>query len=155
MSDYSQNFPAVTCRWFKKMNNTDAQQPRSKTEKITHNLRLNQAGFKIDQKRWFRDVLFGELNWQTKNTPKPIESTYPVFNVWIDKERFSKQELRVSYKLSRIANQNNISTVLHWGPLTHTLKSRDFVGYYVAIERLANNEFNLIISPDPTGEFLG
>jgi len=116
---------------------------------------LAQAGFKVDQKSWFREVLFGKLNWQTENAVKPVESTYPIFNVWVDEEWLGKQELRVSYKLSRIANQNNISTVLHWGPLTHTLKSRDFVGYYVTIERLANNEFNLIISPDPTGEFLG
>ena len=77
-----------------------------------------------------------------------------MFNIWIDDEYFGRQELRVSYKPARVANQNNISTVLHWGSLTHILKLRNFVGYHVTIEQLTNNEFNLIISPEPIGEFL-
>lgn len=105
--------------WSKaKLSNSDALRVSSGTN-ITGNIRLAQGGFKvnnvlIDQKKYFREIVFKDLKW-TNPKNNSYEESYTKFQVIILGNNLGLHSLKISYDPKRIANQNNTPTWLHWG----------------------------------------
>lgn len=142
----------VMKRWFKKMPASDAQHPPSATSAVTGNLRLTQAGHPIDQTHYFRHDFFAPVAWA--GTPKPagiLEQAVVPFHVVINGSNRGIHNLRVDDAAYREAGQNNHTSVLHWDDLGPELAAADFTGYFVILERLANDSYRLEITPDDQG----
>ena len=110
---------------------TDAQQPPSANTNPTGNLRLAQARFVgvsglIDHRTYFRRDLFGHLPWSTAGGD--MEETPATFRI-IDRGRLLGDfDLRISHAPRRIAHQNNVPTVLHWGGALGAIRAANVIG---------------------------
>jgi HKD family nuclease len=144
-----------TRRWFKQMDNTAAQIPKQPGSSATGNLRLSQSGFPINHRTYFVKELFGGLPW-TLRPDRASESEVEVpFNCTVDGVSLGQVDVRISHDPNRGADQNNVTTLLHWGPvLGPVLRANNFLNFFVTLERSALDEFYLTISPTPTGDFL-
>lgn len=140
-------------RWIKRLDNTAAQQVRSVNSNPTGNLRLSQESAEIDHKRYFREDFFGGLPWAPTEDKDHEQEVLIGFHTWIDGNDYGLQDLRVSHDPRRISGQGNVPTVIHWGTLSPALRSTNYVGLFVSIERTEGGKFNLVISQDPRGDF--
>jgi hypothetical protein len=111
--------------------------PRSdvqRTQAVTGGLRLTQAGWKlndeaIDQTTYFRNTLFGQLEWTVGNlAPKKREAVEVTFHVTILGKTYGEQKLVISHKPSGEAGQSNYTTMLHWKQLGQTIQKLNLVG---------------------------
>jgi HKD family nuclease len=114
---------------------SDAQQVKGKT-KITGVVRLSDASFrldgiKIDRNTYFRNEVFGKLNWvwEKRRNNSPVEVTKGKFNVLINKKSIGLKELKLSHDPDRISDQDNVPTTIHWGTdLISYLKKNNTIG---------------------------
>jgi hypothetical protein len=145
----------VIKRWHRPLDATGAQQPLQVGSNPTGNLRLAQAGHPLDQKTYFRQSFFGSVRWTSQpNTRGVLEECDVPFGVMVGGANLGTLTMRVSHADYRIAAQNNVPTVLHWGPLMATLVATSYVGQTVTLELRANGTFALTIQPMPTGTFI-
>ena len=142
----------VIKRWYKQMDHTAAQQKKNPGSHTTGNLRLNEATFAIDHRRYFYEVFFGGLPWQVA-LDRSIEETWVPMQTVIDGDYVGDVLVRISHAPKRIAGQANVPTLLHWGNLGARLRENDYRNMYVTLERALGNEFALTIAEQPTGEF--
>ncbi len=102
------------------LSQSDAQNVPHGT-KITANLKLSQARFKInnvliDQKIYFRNQIFNHLTWvKTKANSNSYEEAFCSFEVTILGNPVVPFTLKLSHDPVRIASQGNTPTWLHWG----------------------------------------
>ena len=143
----------VAARWTKKMTRSDCGQPRPGSH-TTGALRFTKAGHPIAQKTWFRDVLFSDVSWVPDPTRPGREQAQVRFDVTIDGVKAGTHVLHMKFDPTRDASQNNFTTDLKWGSLTPVIIGTDHVGHWVAVERLEDGSFRLIIEPTAPGDFL-
>lgn len=147
----------VRKRWFKKMSHSDAQQkktPRSNIKGIV-TLGNERRRHPLDPKTYFRDVFFDNVTWTGTRVPKGVKEGADFdAEVIVHGMSMGARRFTVDHQTSRISNQNNVPTWLHWNDLGQYLRSNDHVGEYVSVERLANGTFRVVIDSDPTGPFL-
>ena len=141
----------IQYRWFRKLDNTAAQQVRSPKSNPTGNLRLTQGEFNIDHKVYFRNCFFDKLPWHSNNKKPDEQEVYIAFHVWFADSYLGEKYLRISHYARRIADQGNVPTVLHWGEIGQKLREHNYVGKYITLERTLDSEFHLIISDMPRG----
>lgn len=144
----------VQRRWFKQLDHTAAQQVKSATSNPTGNLRLSQEEAPIDHRLYFREDFFGGLPWTPTEGKDSEQEVVVGFRVWIDGTDHGIQELRVSHDPRRISGQGNVSTVLHWGPLSPEMRGTNYIGLYITLERTTGGKYNLTISQAPRGEYV-
>lgn len=121
--------------WQKRsLSQSDAQRVPEGT-KITGNLKLSQARFKlndlyIDQKTYFRNELFQNLAWvQTKPNNSSYEEAFCTFNISISGNPIGILNLKLSHDSFRVSSQGNTPTWLHWGnALTPILRQNNITG---------------------------
>lgn len=142
----------IVKRWFKKMNRSDAQQTPSGTNP-TGVLRLSQEDFAIDHKKYFKDIFFGQQEWSPTSRDFNIEETWVTMQAVVASDYLGNVNIRISYAPKRVSGQGNISTVLHWGDLGARMRSNNYQGMYVTLERGAGSKYALTIAGQPTGEF--
>ena len=103
-----------------KLSKSDAQRISSGTNP-TGNLKLAQGGFKkdglfVNQQKYFRETVFGFLNWAKTNSKKQsYEETFADFRILILGNDFGIHTLKLSHDPTRVAGQGNTPTWLHWG----------------------------------------
>jgi len=112
---------------------SDVQYPLRENTNPTGCLRLVQAGWKvngegIDQTKYFRYVVFRDLEWWVKRGPPKEELTKVLFDVSILGEHKGQFELEIRHKPSGEAGQRNYTTSLSWGPLGQVIESTDLRG---------------------------
>lgn len=144
----------VVRRWFKHMDSTAAQKPKTANSNPTGNLRLSQERFPFDHQTYFISDFFGGLPW----TPRPgRQSEMEVivsFDTYVDGVSYGELDIRASHDPNRAAGQGNVPTLLHWGPvLSKVLREGNHVGDYVTLERVQPDGFRLVIAAQPTGDF--
>ncbi len=144
----------VEKRWFKRMDGTAAQQPPGSNTNPTGNLRLSQEDFSIDHRTYFRREFFGGQDWRPHRRVEEMEELWLPYEAVVAGDYLGRVNLRISHQPSRISNQGNVPTVLHWGDLGARLRHNNYVGQYVTLERSAEDEFALTIASQPTGAFL-
>jgi hypothetical protein len=110
-------------------------------------LRLTQSeysvnGSLIDQKSYFRDVVFSHLNWQ------PIdgkEMATAQFTLCIQGESKGLFNLEISHKPSWESGQNNYTTGLHWGGATIHIQQNCLIGKDLILSELTCTHFAIDI----------
>jgi hypothetical protein len=131
------------------MKSSDAQWVKQGTNP-TGKLRLAQAKYPIDQRRYFRYQLFGNEAWTSEMRD---ENNYDVaeieFDVTIRDEQLGKLILTVDHAMHREAEQNNVPTVLAWGSkINLILTSKSHIDDWVLIERGKDGSFKLTIQEE-------
>ncbi|RJQ32227.1 MAG: hypothetical protein C4562_04135 [Actinobacteria bacterium] len=100
----------------------------------TGGIRLTQAHFQgpdgltINQTTYFRNVVFGELDWEKQDRHPYNDYADAIFEVTILGKHFGRHSLRISHKPSGEAGQGNYTTLLHWGVLSESIKDSNLVG---------------------------
>ncbi|QDU67313.1 phospholipase D family protein [Engelhardtia mirabilis] len=139
-------------RWCKRLKRSDAQQVPAGTNP-TGKLRLAQARFPIDQQRYFREEFFGDATWaEVERRGTLYEECSVPFSVSIHGVDLGEQVLRVDHASHRVADQNNVPTVLGWGPvLGRHLREHSEVDNWVVIERHEDGTYSLAITDQRPG----
>lgn len=134
--------------WRKQMSSSDAQHLRTSNSKRTGNLRLARGEVNdIDQKSFFREVMFGDAAWSATQTARGIkEEAIIPFEVVIDATDHGYINLKIDHAEYRIARQANIPTWLHWGALSSVLRATNYTGAWVIIERRTDGTYKLEIT---------
>ena len=142
----AQHFSAIACSWCKKLASSDAQQVKAGTNP-TGKLRLAQAGFPINHRTWFRNVLFADLQWTTRvDRQQNYEVANVRFEVRVRGKSWAPLMLSVDHAPHRVAGQGNVPTVLSWGPdLGRELRKTNHIGDWVVITRDSAGHFALTI----------
>ncbi len=136
-------------RWCKELRRSDAQQVRADTNP-TGKLRLAKAKFAIEHQTYFREVFFGGESWAGVERRKTLyeECSVP-FHCTVHGVDLGEQVLRIDHAPHRVAKQNNVPTVLSWGPkLGRHLRENSEVGNWVLLERHEDGAFSLTITDD-------
>lgn len=146
----------VERRWFKKMSNSDAQQKGTPNTQVTGNLKLTEAQLPINHTTFFRYDFFGDCNWASKEVTRGIkEEAIVPFHVVADGGPIGVYSLKIDHAEYRVAAQGNVATWLHWGnDLSRYLRDNSHVGDYVTLERRTDGSFSLVISDEPSGQFI-
>jgi HKD family nuclease len=133
-------------RWFKPLSASDAQQPPTGGTNVTGVLRLTRSDFDIDQTTFFRQTLLRTANWRRATVSgQPAEVADINFEVRIDQRFVGRRRLRVSHAAHREEAQRNVTTVLHWGPLSALLRAQTRTGSWVVIDVDSDGQFGLSI----------
>ena len=144
----------VIRRYFKRMKNSDAQQPPGANSRATGNLRLSEEDFPINNETYFVEEFFGGLDWRPNaRKPNAMEEVWVPMQTVIDGDYLGAVNLRISHQPSRVSNQGNVPTVLHWGDLGARMRANNYVDQYVTLERGEEDNFALTISREPPGDF--
>ncbi len=138
--------PTITARWFKRLDQSGAQQPPNVGTNPTGVLRLTKSVFPIDWRTYFRQQFFGSGNWRrTRVSGQPADEAVVPFEVTIDGRYLGTRRLTVSHAPHREAGQANVTTVLHWDDLMPTLRAKDYTGYWVVLARTDDGRFQLSV----------
>jgi hypothetical protein len=113
---------------------SDAQHPPRSGSNVTGVVRLNQNRLPIDHRTYFRNEFFDDLPW-VPGARAGTEGTVVPFEVIVDGESLGEHRLRVDYNPAREADQNNVTTVLHWDTLGPTLAATNYTDYFVVTEK--------------------
>lgn len=138
----------VEFRWSKRLKSADAQQVAFGTSP-TGALRLSQSGHAIEKETYFRDVFFGQGAWVPDPVKPGLEYTEVPIDVTIHGKHLGPMLFRVDHKLSRAAEQGNVTTVLKWGPMNAILRNQSYIDDWVLLERFADGYRLEITSSDP------
>jgi hypothetical protein len=141
-------------RWFKQLDNSDAQHPPGASSNPTGNLRLSQERLPLDHTTYFRHVFFGGLDWAPVPGRPGLEDLWLPFQTVLAGDYLGAVMLRISYWPKRIEDQGNVPTILHWGDLGARMRGNNYIGDYVTLERAAGGTFALTVAPQPPGGFL-
>lgn len=146
----------VKLRWYKKMSYSDAQQKRTPNTQVTGNLKLTEAQLPIDHKTFFRYVFFGDCEWAGREVSRGLkEEAIVPFSVTADGGSLGVYALKIDHAEFRVASQGNVATWLHWGSdLSQYLKDNNHVNDYVTLEHKADGTYGIMISENPTGDFI-
>ena len=125
---------------------SDTQQPSEKSNP-TCNLRLSQAGYKvdgqkIDQTTYFRNEVFSECKWE--KTEKG-EKTYIPVELEINGKSYGEYKLKVTHELHRESNQDNVTTILHWEDAIQALTENDVTGEDLTSEKNEDGSYKINI----------
>jgi hypothetical protein len=105
-------------------------------------VRLVQADFTIqghtiDQTTYFRNDVFGNLQWQRWRVKPPSERTAVGFDITVLGAHWGVHRLNVSHKPSGEAGQSNYTSSLHWKPLGARIKAANLTGHTLTLYRPA------------------
>ena len=114
----------------------------------TGGLRLVQdkfqvAGTIINQTIYFRNEVFGELNWVIEKQTPLVEIAIRKFEVIILGENLGVFPLKIRHKPSGEAGQHNYTTLISWGELNKSIQEKN----------LTNRLLNLYRFDDATDTF--
>lgn len=116
----------------------------------TGGLRLVQADFQvdgktIDQTSYFRNEVFGNLQW-TASGNSEVSTTS--FNVLINGNSIGVHELQVRHKPSGEAGQGNYTTLISWGEIGEIIKSANLTGTSLTLHYPINKYEPYVIKID-------
>jgi hypothetical protein len=141
--------PVSTQWWSKKLTASDVQ--RKKTGNQRGGISLTQAGRPIKPQTYFRHELFGDAEWASgrNHNGMPLDTAVVNFRTRVLDEDLGSLNFTITDAPNREAKQNNFTSTLHLGPLTHVFKERDFTGAWLTLERESDGGFALSISERP------
>ena len=144
----------VTALWSKRLSDSDALRPPNPKSKVTGALRLGKAGFDIDKETYFIDEFFAALPWaQDDKVPTKSYCVAP-FECTLAGEPVGVHNLKVDHKASRVAKQNNVPTVLHWGSLSAAIREGDYREHWVVLSAFTDGTYSLEIKSEAANEEL-
>lgn len=133
--------------WSKMLNATDAQHPPQKTSAVTGNIRLSQAGNPIDHKSYFREIFFGGENWvEAESGERGYEKCLVEFDVVVNGKAMGLIPFRIDHNAARIADQNNVPTVLKWGSMGSYMRQNNHVNEWLTLTAFADGSYQMLIT---------
>lgn len=145
------SIPTGTIVWRKTLSATDAQrQPGNPTG----DLRLTQARFRIggryiDHASYFRESVFGDLQWTIENQTPLVEVAHVPFQITVLGVSLGVHTLKVSHKPTGEAHQRNYTTGIRWGTLATRIREANVEGRTLTLSAPpagAENRFQIDIS---------
>jgi hypothetical protein len=141
----------VAMSWWRVLSASDAMKKGGDSHQ-RKDVILNKGPHPIDQTVFFRQHFFAGAAWTQRlmrsyqGRPKRTKeiATIP-FDVFISGRHLGNYDLTVDHANSRIAGQGNSPTWLNWSDLGTEIGKNDYTGWYLLLERLANNTFQLKI----------
>lgn len=124
--------------WKKRLVRSDTQ---SQSGHPTGGIRLTQArwqraGELIDHTQYFRNDVFGELEWNVVRENPRVEKATAKFHVLFpDGRDIGEHNLTISHKPSGEAGQGNYTTMLHWSDLGPEVRGADLTGKWLSLSR--------------------
>lgn len=138
----------AVARWSKLLKRSDAQQTPAGTQP-TGALRLSSSGHGIDQTTYFRHDFFDRESWAGDPRKPGTELANVEMAVSVGDRALGLMTFRVDHNPSREAGQNNVTTVLKWGPMNAYLRANDHENDWVLIEKLSDGYRLSIVAADP------
>lgn len=140
---------AIAARWCKLLRSSDAQQVRQGTNP-TGKLRLAKARFGIDQTTYFREEFFGTEEWiEVDRRGTMYEEAHVRFTIARPGHEATNVTLRVDHAPHRVADQNNVPTVLGWGhEIGQWLRNNDQAGRWAVLEKDLDGHYWLSFQAD-------
>jgi HKD family nuclease len=92
----------------------------------------------IDQRHYFRDVVFKDLQWKADPHSPHLERAEGSFEIVIKGINLGKHILKLSHNTdqeSRSYIQHNSITHLHWGAISKLVGKRDLIGRILTLSR--------------------
>ncbi len=107
----------------------------------------------IDQRHFFRNAVFGGLDWQPDARPnrRHLERAQALFKLIIKNLDYGEFELRLSHNTdttSRAYEQRNAMTQVHWGEAAGLVRHRDLLGRTLYLYRDSTRSDHFIIEID-------
>jgi HKD family nuclease len=134
--------------WSKKLNASDAQHPPQKDSAVTGNVRLSQAGNPIDHKTYFREIFFGGENWiGVESGENGYEKCLVEIEVIDNGKNMGLVPFRIDHKAARIADQNNVPTVLKWGSTMGAyMRQNNHIDEWLTLVSYADGTYQMLIT---------
>jgi HKD family nuclease len=131
--------------WTKKLNASDAQHPPQKNSAVTGNVRLSQAGTAIDHKIYFREIFFGRENWKAVESGETgYEYCLVEIEVIDNGKILGVEPFRIDHKAARIADQNNVPTVLKWGSVMGAyMRKNNHIGEWLKLISFTDGTYQM------------
>lgn len=112
-------------------------------------LRLTQARYQvngqtIDQKTYFRNQVFAQLNW-TYNAAKQKDVADVPISLIVAGVYVGDFDLSLSHKSAWAAGQGNYTTGLHWASATSHIKHQGLIGRSLRLYEPANAQARFVI----------
>jgi hypothetical protein len=108
-------------------------------------LRLTQSDYGIDQTVYFRNSVFGHLNWYTVDQK---EMASAIFNLETNGQNHGNFTLDLSHKPSWESDQNNYTTGLHWGHATNHIRDPSLKGKTLVLYQATGESYDYAIKID-------
>jgi HKD family nuclease len=136
--------------WSKKLNASDAQHPPQKDSAVTGNVRLSQAGNPIDHKIYFREIFFGGEKWiGVESRENGYEKCLVEFEVIDNEKNIGLVPFRIDHNAARIADQNNVPTVLKWGPTMGAyMRQNNHIDQWLTLISYTDGSYQMLITKD-------
>lgn len=133
--------------WWKRMSPSDAQQPPGATTAVTGQLKLTRSEFDFDHTQYFRQTMFADAVWAARpDTRGEREEAIVTFDVTIAGKSLGSIALKIDHADYRAANQGNVTTWLHWGPLGATLRAGNFKGWHAIVKKYDDGSYSLEVA---------
>lgn len=106
-------------------------------------LRLTQAGMNMDWTTYFRNSVFGKLQWRMLGGKEVSHANFKIVLNGVD---HGQHVLKISHKPSWESNQSNYTTAIHWGDFKE-IKDWRLFGKALYLSRGEDNEsYDFIIT---------
>ncbi len=105
----------------------------------------------IDQRHYFRDVVFANLHWFYDENihKKHLERATAQFEIVIDGISYGNHRLKLTHDSrtdSETYRQNNSVTQIHWGNVKDFIAQPALLGKYVTLYHLGDDRYQLVIA---------
>lgn len=140
----------VVATWSKPLSASDSHQKKGGNQRVQ--VTLVQNGYPIDQTTWFRETLFSTVDWKAGLSARgrPVESAHVSFAVSVDRADAGAHSLKIEHSPARESGQSNYTTTLYWGSLASRIKSGNYQGWILNLDRLNDGSFRLSLDRPPT-----
>jgi hypothetical protein len=140
--------PTVVQHWSKPLSASDAQRKGAGNQRGAVTLVQGDYRGQIDQRTYFRNVLFQNATWtpEVTATGQPMDRATIPMDTTVNGVHLGLRDFQVTYASNREAAQNNYTSTLHLEPLTPDFQQTDMTGRRLEIEQLSDGTFRLTIS---------
>lgn len=135
----------------KPLTERDLNIPSGGNTNPTGSMLLKQGNIEnIDQRHYFREVIFSDLDWHLDETPSKshLERTSAEFQIIVKGISFGIFRLRLTHNTrtdTRSYQQSNAMTQLHWGEAKEIIAKRHLLGCTLRLYKPINEEDAFII----------
>ena len=135
----------------KELKERDLNIPHGANTNVTGSMLLKKGNMSddVDQRHYFRDVVFAGLTWETGYSKQNLqkERAYANFEIAINGISFGQYRLMISHNPrtdTKTYRQKNAMTQLHWSKETSFIKNSNLLNYIMRLYWLPNTDDYII-----------
>ncbi len=130
----------------------DLNIPRGSNTNVTGSMNFTKGSMQdIDQRHYFRDVVFGDLNWTNDTAParSHLERAEANFQLVVEGIVIGVFRLVLTHNPltdTRTYRQGNAMTSVRWGSAKHVIRNRALLGKVMSLYHIGGDNFQMVIS---------